>query len=196
MREILLATDNKNKIEELQKLLEGEFIVRSKKDFGLETIEVEETGESLEENARLKIEKMLEYGNFDPSLILLADDTGLFVEKLEGRPGVYSARFAGEKASYEDNVAKLLDLLEGQESPAYFETVICLYQNQEYHLVHGRLHGKIIPERRGNKGFGYDPVFYLEDKKKTLAELSMGEKNQLSHRAIAYRNLKKHILLQ
>jgi XTP/dITP diphosphohydrolase len=129
--------------------------------------------------------------------IVIGDDTGVFVEYLNGQPGVYSARFAGENATYEDNNKKLLKLLEGvpyEKRKAYFKTVIAVVEREKETLLEGKLEGYILDRPRGKNGFGYDPIFYVDDLGKTLAELTMEEKNKISHRANALVKLKNYIL--
>jgi XTP/dITP diphosphohydrolase len=119
------------------------------------------------------------------------------VEHLNGQPGVYSARFAGENATYEDNNKKLLKLLEGvpyEKRKAYFKTVIAVVEREKETLLEGKLEGYILDRHRGKNGFGYDPIFYVDDLGKTLAELTMEEKNKISHRANALVKLKNYIL--
>jgi XTP/dITP diphosphohydrolase len=150
--------------------------------------EVEETGETLEENARLKARALVEL----TGMAALADDTGLEVDALAGAPGVRSARYAGEGATYEENVAKLLDELEKagavdeSDRGARFRTVvvICFPDGDEI-MAEGVVEGSIIPERRGKGGFGYDPVFVPEGHERTFAEMEPQEKHALSHRGRA-----------
>lgn len=192
---IVLATDNPDKVRELEALFAGQKVV-SKKDLGFSLLTIEENGDSLEANARLKVEGLLqalEAADYDPdAFFVLGDDTGLFVHGLGGRPGIYSARYAGPACRYADNVNKLLAETAGfgpEERKAYFETVICYALDGKLSFVHGRLDGEILPERRGQHGFGYDPVFFLPSLGKTLAELGEEEKNQISHRGRAYQAL-------
>lgn len=161
-------------------------------DLGIKE-DIEETGNTIEENALIKARFLKEKVDG----IVIADDTGLFVEHLNGQPGVYSARFAGENATYEDNNKKLLKLLEGvpyEKRKAYFKTVIAVVEREKETLLEGKLEGHILDHPRGKNGFGYDPVFYVDNLEKSLAELTMEEKNKISHRADALMKLKNYIL--
>ena len=192
MRKLLISTGNQDKIIEIKdeyKSLEYEIV--SPDQLGL-VLDVEETGSTLEENALLKARAGAEASN----LLTLADDTGLEVDALDGRPGIYSARFAGAEATYEDNNQKLLKLLEDypeEERTACFVTVAALVDpaTGREETVRGICCGRIISEFRGDNGFGYDPIFYLPEKGKTFAELSTEEKNRISHRANALKKMKK-----
>lgn len=184
---ILLATQNQGKVRELQELLAGEEIevisLREVPDWE----EVEENGKTFAENAALKARVAAKR----TGLISLADDSGLEVDALDGAPGVYSARFAGEPKDDEKNNDKLLKLLENvpeEKRSARFRCalVIATPSGEEY-LTEGTVEGQILRERRGQEGFGYDPLFYLPDFKQTMAELSIAEKNEISHRAIAFK---------
>lgn len=181
---LVVASKNPDKITEIEDVLTrlgmaGE-IVR-----GLDWDDVEETGETLEANALLKARAVVEAVGL-PSL---ADDTGLEVEALDGAPGVTTARFAGPEASYADNVSHLLDVLDGVgDRSARFRTVVALVMPDGLEVVaHGSVDGVITTERRGEGGFGYDPVFEVDGR--TLAEMSAEEKHELSHRARAIRAL-------
>jgi len=155
--------------------------------------EIEETGSTLYENAKLKADTVNKITN----LPCLGDDTGLEVDALEGAPGVYSSRYAGENVSYEDNVMKLLRELRSTPSEkrtARFRTIIFYTDGERELYSEGEIKGYITEERRGNNGFGYDPVFYIPEVKKTMAELKSDEKNKLSHRGQAMRKLRKLLL--
>lgn len=180
---IFIASGNPHKIEELKQILNPMGIeLKSTLDFP-DAKEVVEDKPDLEGNARKKARHWHE----KTSLPSLSDDTGLEVDALGGAPGVYSARFAGEKATYEENTRKLLLELEGEsDRRAQFRTVIAFIdQFGEEHFFEGVCRGEIIKERRGEKGFGYDPVFVPEGYQKTFAELSSDEKNRISHRGLA-----------
>ena len=185
--EILLATANKGKVSELEELLAGKGVrVLSLADYP-EFPEIEETGTTFIENALIKARKAVEI----TGLISLADDSGLEVDALSSEPGVYSARYAGEPKSDERNIDKLLEKLSGvpeSQRSARFRCclAVAVPGGQEF-LTEGSVEGRILSARKGSGGFGYDPVFYLPDLDKTMAELSMEEKNQLSHRAMAFR---------
>ncbi|HUX04910.1 MAG TPA: RdgB/HAM1 family non-canonical purine NTP pyrophosphatase [Acidimicrobiales bacterium] len=185
---LVLATANPHKTEEIRALLHSldiEVLARP-----AELPDVEETCNTLEGNALMKATAIASA----TGLAALADDTGLFVDALGGRPGVMSARYAGAGASYEDNVRKLLDELEGVPAPArsaHFRTVMVVaYANGEHFRVEGVLDGVIADAPRGKGGFGYDPVFIVDPvSQRTLAELSLEEKNLISHRGAALRAL-------
>jgi XTP/dITP diphosphohydrolase len=183
---IVLATNNRHKITEIKNILTGV-------PAGILTLEdfpgfplVEETGETLEENAILKARAICRFTGL-PSL---ADDSGLEVDALDGAPGVKSSRFAGESCSYEDNNRKLLKLLENvpwARRKARFVTVAALARHPDSLVtVRGEIYGIIGLEEKGGNGFGYDPVFYVPELKKTFAQLSLEEKNRISHRAQAF----------
>ncbi len=187
MMKILLATQNQGKVRELQELLADEEIeVVSLQDLP-DWEEVEENGETFAENAALKARAAVQR----TGLIALADDSGLEVDALNGAPGVFSARFAGEPKDDERNNDKLLDLLEtipDDKRTARFRCalVIAAPEGKEY-LTEGTVEGKILRQRRGTDGFGYDPLFLVPELGRTLAEISLTEKNDLSHRARAFR---------
>lgn len=190
---IILSTGNVNKLRELEALITDEFLVKTKADYQLQDVEIEETGQTLQENAALKVKGLVDRltakGHELSNSFVLADDTGLFVDVLNGEPGVYSSRFAGPHASDAENVDKLLSALTDvpqEERTAHFSTVIAYYFQGEMNYVEGRLDGLLLSVRKGEDGFGYDPIFYLPERKRTLAELTKEEKNQISHRALAY----------
>ena len=184
---VLLATQNSGKVRELVELLADEEIeVLSLKDVPA-WLEVEETGATFAENAAIKARAGVEKTGF----ITLADDSGLEVDALNGAPGVYSARFAGEPKDDERNNDKLLALLENvpdEQRTGRFRCalVVATPQGDEY-LTEGTVEGKILRQRRGTRGFGYDPLFSIPDFGRTMAELSLPQKNKLSHRAQAFR---------
>ena len=181
---LVVASANPDKIAEVEKIWEelgvGSRIVR-----GLSWDEVEETGETLEENALLKARAVAAATGL-PSL---ADDTGLEVDALGGRPGVHSARYAGEEATYQDNVALLLTEMEGRKDrSARFRTVTALvWPSGQVLVAEGALEGRISTTARGEGGFGYDSVFEVGER--TLAEITSAEKNRISHRSRALRAL-------
>jgi len=181
---LVVASKNPDKIAEIEEVLAEsgmvDEIVR-----GLDWPDVEESGSTLEENALLKARAVSD----TTGLPVIADDTGLEVAALGGAPGVHTARFAGDEASYEDNVAKLIEVLRGREDrTARFRTVVALVFPDGGEIVaDGSLEGEIIDTARGSRGFGYDPVFAVDGK--TLAEMTLEEKNTLSHRARAIRAL-------
>ena len=186
---LLLATTNRGKFREYQSLLDGvPFRLTSLDAEGIRE-EVAEDGSSFEENASLKARTYAALSG----LLALADDSGLEVAALNGEPGVHSARYAGEGASDKDLVRVLLSKLEGVpvgERQARFRCVIAVaWPSGRVELVEGTREGVIALEPRGNNGFGYDPVFYLPDYRKTMAEIPLEEKNRISHRAEAARKV-------
>ena len=181
---LAVASKNPDKIKEIEEVLASiglaDEIVR-----GLDWPDVEETGETLEENALIKARAVVEA----TGLPAIADDTGLEVEALGGEPGVHTARFAGPHATYDENVARVLEVMEGvSDRMARFRTVVALVFPDGVEVVsEGSVEGVITRSRRGSDGFGYDPVFEVEGR--TLAEMTAEEKNRLSHRARAIRGL-------
>lgn len=184
MKTLVLASRNKDKIEELRETLQPLGItLKSSYDFP-DLEEVIEDHETLEGNALKKAEYTFEQTGI-PSV---ADDTGLEVEALDGEPGVYSARYAGEDASYRDNTRKLLSELQyvpEDKRTAQFRTVVAFVGEDEQKIFHGICKGLILKTPRGDKGFGYDPVFQPQGYERTFAELSAEEKNEISHRGKA-----------
>ena len=191
--EILLATANRDKGVELGNLLHPLGIrIRTLLDFpGIE--QIEETGETLEENARLKAYAGLKLSG----LPTIADDTGLEVMALSGAPGVYSSRYAGEDASYADNVRKLLAAMNrvpDDQRQGRFVTVAAYVDKTLEIVASGEVAGQITRQPQGDGGFGYDPVFLVNEMNKTYAEMSLEEKNKISHRAKALKKLKKYLI--
>ena len=194
-QKLILATNNEYKISEMAALLEElDIMLLSKSDF-VDFPDVEETGDTLQENALLKANAVFaKYGV--PSI---ADDTGLLVDHLHGAPGVLSARYAGDGCSFLDNNRKLLAELgevPGAERKAKFETVIALVDGDGEHCFVGDVEGTILAELRGENGFGYDPVFFYSPAGKTFAEMSAAEKNQISHRGKALQKLRDWLRTQ
>jgi XTP/dITP diphosphohydrolase len=188
--ELVIASRNEHKIVEMQQLLSPLGIeVLSTKDFpNLE--EVVEDRPTLKGNAL----KKARYVAKQTGLPALSDDTGLEVESLNGKPGVYSARFAGPNATYEDNVLKLLDELKGKKNrKARFRTIVAMVDGDEEFTFEGICNGKIIEEQRGTEGFGYDPIFMPEGYDLTFAELDGTTKNLISHRGKAVENFVKFL---
>lgn len=183
---LVLASQNPHKIEEMQQILRPLGIqVLSAKNFP-DLKEVIEDRPTLKENAL----KKARYVSQETQLPALSDDTGLEVEALNGRPGVYSARYAGRNASYQDNVQKLLSELDGKSNrAAQFRTVVALVDEDREYTFEGVCKGEIITEQKGDKGFGYDPVFVPEGYEKTFAELDSSIKNAISHRGRAIEKL-------
>jgi len=184
--QIIFASNNKNKIREINHVLGGTFTLLSLADVSLEK-DIPENEPTLEGNALEKARYIHKVTGMD----VFADDTGLEVEALNGEPGVHSARFAGESKDPDANIEKLLTLLsDTSERQARFRTVIALIFKGKEYLFTGIVPGEIIRERRGNEGFGYDPVFIPDGKNLTFAQMNLDEKNTISHRAIAFEKLK------
>ena len=187
---LYFATNNFHKVAEVQKILIGDFEILSLKDLG-NTIEIPETGDTLEENSRLKVRYLYDTYGLD----CFADDTGLEVEALGGAPGVHSARYAGTPGDDRKNVDMLLENLKNAaDRNARFRTVITLITDGREKQFKGVVNGKIINERRGNSGFGYDPVFVPNGYVTTFAEMSAEEKNRISHRGISIRKFADFLL--
>ena len=188
---LVIATRNKNKLREFREILKDlQIEIQSLDDFG-PTPEAIEDGVSFDENAYKKAihtAKVL-------GLPAIADDSGLVVDALNGEPGVYSARYAGENATDEENCNKLLNALQGVENRrAHFQCVLSIAVPSGPALTYeGRCDGVIIDDKRGDNGFGYDPIFYFEEFRKTFAELSMEEKNRVSHRGKALADVKAEV---
>ncbi|MGH8014933.1 MAG: XTP/dITP diphosphatase [Candidatus Zixiibacteriota bacterium] len=187
--QLVLATNNQDKIKEIKYLLEDlPVTVLSKNDY-MEFPEVEETGETLEENALLKAKVIAEFCD----LPALADDSGLEVDALGGAPGVFSSRYAGENATYESNCKKLLKELKGgppDKRTARFRCVIAIdWHDGRTQTTEGVAEGLITEDLQGGQGFGYDPVFYFPLKNRRFSEMSTEEKNVVSHRGIALQNM-------
>lgn len=216
MRTAILASQNKNKIKEIRGILEKyDLHVISRDDAGIPTDDIEETGTTFEENSMLKASVIMDMIEADPALAeyagspVIADDSGLMVDALGGRPGVYSARYAGEDCSYDDNNTKLLGELEGvpaEERTARFVTVITLIypdgagapaaseeQADGRHVLtaRGECTGHIAERKLGEGGFGYDPVFVPDGYENSFAELGTDFKNKISHRAKALAELER-----
>jgi len=184
MIEIVFATNNQHKIDEIQLVIPQDIKLKNLISIGCNQ-ELPETHHTLEENAVEKATFVTTHYNID----CFAEDTGLEVEALNGEPGVISARYAGTHRSNEDNISLLLKNMAGIENrKARFRTVIALLMNGKQHLFEGILEGTIALQTHGDEGFGYDPVFQLADGR-TLAELSKEEKGEISHRGIATRKL-------
>lgn len=184
MKKLYISTKNKNKLKELSRMLGDDIELLHP---GEDDEDVEETGVTLWENALLKANVGFERSGVPT----IADDTGIEVDALNGGPGVYSARYAGEDATYEDNCRKLLQEMKGvaeEQRGARFRTVIAYVDGQsEPRRFDGIVEGRIITSNRGEGGFGYDPVFEVEGTEKTMAEMGSDEKNAISHRGNALR---------
>ncbi|ASW44118.1 XTP/dITP diphosphatase [Clostridium isatidis] len=195
MKKLVLASNNSGKIKEMKELLrELSIEVLSLKDMGID-INVVEDGTTFEENSRKKAEEIYDelIKNNESNFIVMADDSGLEVDYLNGEPGVYSARYAGEDSNDKKNNEKLINNLKGvplEERRARFVCHISLvYGNKEYIGVNGIVEGYILEEARGEGGFGYDPLFFYKPYNKTFSEMTMEEKNKISHRGIALRKV-------
>ena len=187
---IVFATNNQHKLSEIRQILGGRVEVLSLNDIGCND-DIPETGSTLEENALQKAQYVYDHYHID----CFADDTGLEVDALNGAPGVYSARYAGDGHDSEANMTKLLNELgENNNRSARFRTVIALIQQGEVHEFEGIVNGQIIRERRGGEGFGYDPIFQPDGYDQTFAELGLDIKNQISHRARATRKFAEYLL--
>lgn len=180
MKKLVFATHNLHKLEEIRDILKNHEIV------GLTEIgcheDIVEDADNLQGNAKIKADFVTNRFHLD----CFADDTGLEVEALDGAPGVYSARYAGEGCSYHDNMVKLLEALDGVENrKARFRTVIALNHNGEQYFFEGIVNGKILTEEHGDGGFGYDPIFQPDGFDESFAEMNMETKNRISHRGRA-----------
>ena len=183
--ELIFATHNQHKTEEAREIAASFIQIKNLKDIGCFE-EIPETADTLPGNALQKARYVQEHFHVN----CFADDTGLEVEALDGRPGVYSARYAGEHCSYQDNVDKLLREMKGKTNrKACFKTVIALILDGKEYLFEGRVDGRIIEDQRGMSGFGYDPVFLPDGFDRTFAEMSDEEKNSISHRGRAIRQM-------
>lgn len=190
MEELVIATNNQHKVEEIRRALGNKIKLISLKDLGSRE-EIPEDGTTLKENAYQKAKYV--WDKYKKNCF--ADDTGLMVDALDGAPGVYSARYAGEHCSFDDNIDLLLENMEGKTNRnAYFATVICLIQDGEPVYFEGKCEGCILTERYGRGGFGYDPIFMPKGYGESFAEISMEEKNKISHRGKATEKLIKHLL--
>lgn len=187
--QLVFASNNKNKIKEIQLLLPKNIEIISLEDIKCFD-DIAETANTIEGNAILKANYITQkYGHN-----CFADDSGLEVKALDGKPGVHSARYAGEQRNDDDNMNKLLHSLENKTNrKANFKTVIALNLNGEQHLFTGIINGNIIHEKTGNDGFGYDPIFQPDGYNKTFAEFSILEKAEISHRGIAVKQLVEYL---
>ena len=199
MKRLILASNNKKKIKEMKEILkELEVDVKSLENENI-NIDVVEDGKTFEENAKKKAKEIYEFllERGDKDFIVLADDSGLEVDYLNGEPGIYSARYSGEHGNDAKNNEKLLRKLEGvhkKDRGAKFVCQLAMFTDQgEYFKVIGEVNGYIIEELNGEGGFGYDPLFLYESLNKTFAQLTSDEKNEISHRGIALKELKKTI---
>jgi XTP/dITP diphosphohydrolase len=185
MRKLIFASRNQNKADEIQLLLKNNFEIISLSELSFAE-ELAETHETLEENAIEKANFI--FNRFQTECF--AEDSGLFIDALNGKPGAHSARYAGEEKNDKKNIAKVLSEMKNFENRnAYFKTVIALCENEEMKIFSGEVHGKITREIKGENGFGYDPVFQPDGFDITFAEMTISEKNNISHRAMAFEKL-------
>jgi len=182
---IVFATNNPNKLAEIRQLMPKGIVILSLKDINCFE-ELPETSETLEDNAAQKA--FYVFDNYGQNCF--ADDTGLEIDALDGRPGVYSARYAGLECKPEDNIQKILEEMKGEMNrDASFRTIISLVIDGEEFQFEGEVEGQIIPEKWGKKGFGYDPIFLADGHEKSFAQMSMEEKGAISHRGLAVKKL-------
>jgi len=182
---IVFATNNPNKLKEIQSLIPKEIEIISLKEIGCNE-DIPETGDTLEANAFQKAHYIKDNFNYD----CFADDTGLEIDELNGDPGVYSARYAGRERNANANMNKVLNELKGKKNrKAQFRTAIALILKGEEHLFEGKVEGYISKDKQGNEGFGYDPIFIPENNIRSFAQMSMQEKGAISHRGRAVKKL-------
>lgn len=186
---LVFATNNRHKLEEITRMLEDKYEIVSLEQIGCRE-DIPEDYETLQENALQKARYVKDHYGYD----CFADDTGLEIEALNNRPGVYSARYAGPAKNPEDNMHKvLLEMEEKENRNARFRTVIALILDGKEHCFEGRVDGKILTERQGKTGFGYDPIFCPDGYKESFAEMDMERKNRISHRGKAVEKLVKFL---
>jgi XTP/dITP diphosphohydrolase len=187
---LVFASNNEHKIREIKSLLGNSFNLLSLGDINIRE-DIPENEALIEANALSKARYVFNCTGMD----VFADDTGLEIEALNGLPGVHSARFAGENKDSSANIGKVLSMLGGTENrKARFRTVIALILGKKEYLFEGIVNGTIIREKKGNEGFGYDPIFVAEGKTRTFAEMELSEKNSISHRARAFEKLREFLL--
>ena len=186
---LVFASNNQHKVREINSILDNNITLLSLSDINM-IEDIPEDEPLIEGNALFKAR----YIHNATGLNVFADDTGLEIEALNGLPGVHSARFAGESKDLSANIGKVLSLLSGKENrKARFRTVIALIFEKKEYLFEGIVSGTLINDKRGNEGFGYDPIFIPEGKIQTFAEMSLSEKNKISHRARAFEKLKEFL---
>ncbi|HTX87467.1 MAG TPA: RdgB/HAM1 family non-canonical purine NTP pyrophosphatase [Bacteroidales bacterium] len=189
MTDLLFATNNSHKLREIREIAGSKFRILGLSDAGFD-IEIPETGSTLEENAVQKARFIREKTGMN----CFADDTGLEIDALGGRPGVYSARYAGAQCSFDDNINKVLEEMKGiADRRAKFRCVVCLILDGKEHLFEGIVKGTILEERKGSGGFGYDPVFLPEGYPQTFAEMPYHLKNGISHRGRAVTKMMRYL---
>ncbi len=183
--EILFASNNAHKVNEVHAALPSQFTIRSLREV-MGDVDIPETGVTLQENAAIKARFLFA----ETGMNCFADDTGLEITALNGAPGVYSARYAGEGCTFEDNMNKVLANLEGEtDRSARFRTVICLILEGKEYFFEGEIKGEILASRVGEQGFGYDPIFKPEGYQLTFAQMTVDQKNTISHRGLAVQKL-------
>lgn len=186
---LVFASNNKHKVREISQILDNKITLLSLNEVNI-LEDIPEDEPLIEGNALFKAH----YVHNATGLNVFADDTGLEIEALNGLPGVHSARFAGESKDSSANIAKVLSMLNGIENrKARFRTVIALIFESKEYLFEGIVSGTIIDEKRGEEGFGYDPVFIPDGKELTFAQMKLSEKNKISHRAMAFEKLKEFL---
>lgn len=188
--EIIFATNNSHKLREIGAMLGDEIKLLTPASLGIND-DIPEIHDTIEENAMAKARYIYRLTGRD----VFADDTGLEIEALGGKPGVHSARYAGPEKDFEKNIDKVLTQMEGiTRREACFRTVIALIKNGQEYLFEGKICGRITLERRGSHGFGYDPVFIPDGYNITFAQMTLEEKNRISHRAEAFRKLRSFLI--
>lgn len=189
MKDLIFASNNAHKLDEIRAMLPAGFRLLSQSDAGFD-LDVDETGKTFEDNAFLKAQALYEFAG----ITCFADDSGLEVKALKGQPGVKSARYSGEPVNHQRNVELLLKNLEGKKDrSARFVTVICLRHNDKTMYFEGEVKGLIADYPRGDKGFGYDPIFIPDGHDRTFAEMESEEKNAISHRKRAVEKMLEFI---
>ncbi len=183
--DIVFASNNAHKLDEVRSKLPASYNVVSLKEV-LGEVDIPETGQTLDENAIIKAKYVFDRTGKN----CFADDTGLEIAALNGEPGVYSARYAGDDCSFQDNMVKVLENLDGKaDRSAKFRTVICLYLDGKQYLFEGQVDGEILTEEHGDEGFGYDPIFLPSGFEQSFAQMTLEQKNQISHRGRAVQKL-------
>ena len=182
---LVFATNNPNKLAEIRTLIPSRINILSLKDINCHE-ELPETSDTLEDNAAQKAYYVYDHYGYN----CFADDTGLEIDALDGRPGVYSARYAGEDCIAENNIQKVLAEMQGEDNrDACFRTIVSLVIDGNEYQFEGQVDGQIIPEKWGDKGFGYDPIFLADGFQESFAQMSIQQKNEISHRGLAVKQL-------
>ena len=193
MKTIVLATGNKDKAREIKAMLDHKFEVKTMKDMGID-IEIIEDGDTFEDNALIKVRAIQPFVK-DSEIIIMGDDSGLSVDALDGAPGIYSARYAGEDVTYRDNNEKLLkamrDVPEEKRGAEFVSAIAMILPDGQELTVRGTVRGRIAFDFMGEEGFGYDPLFIVEETGKSYAQMAPEEKNDISHRARAVARAKQ-----